>query len=342
MSLILRSISHRFGEVLAVKDASLGAERGEIVCLFGHSGCGKTTLLRIAAGLEPIQEGGVELDGETLAVPGRATPPERRPIGFVFQDYVLFPHLTVEKNIAFGLRGVRNARARIAEQLSAMGLEGFERRWPHELSGGQQQRVALARALAPRPGALLMDEPFASIDAVLRRRLREDLRGILKSQNVAVILVTHDPEEALALGDRIAFMRAGRIVETASPETLFAAPQTPEGAGIFPGSQVLKGAIAKGRLHTPAGVFPAEGLPDGDGVAVLRDGALTAAADENGVFRVADGRFAGPGWVAVMEGAADPVRLRVRMKMRPEIGARMTVGADMSKTFVFVSSQGQT
>lgn len=337
MGLALNNITHRFGDTLAVNDASLRAERGEIVCLFGHSGCGKTTLLRIAAGLEPLQEGVVELDGETLAAPGYTTPPERRPIGFVFQDFVLFPHLTVEKNIAFGLRGASDAKMRIAEQLSAMGLQGFERRWPHELSGGQQQRVALARALAPRPGALLMDEPFASIDGVLRRRLREDLRRILKGQNVAVILVTHDPEEALALGDRIAFMRAGRIVETASPETLFAAPQTPEGAGLFPGSQILKGAIAQERLHTPAGVFPAKGLPDGDGVAVLRDGALKAAPDENGVFRIADARFAGPGWIAIMEDVVDAVRLRVRMEERPEIGARMTAAADMLKTFVFAA-----
>lgn len=295
----------------------------------------KTTLLRIAAGLEPLQNGAVELEGEGLARPGVETPPEKRPIGFVFQDYVLFPHMTVEKNVAFGLRGETNAKQRVAAQLKALDLADFARRWPHELSGGQQQRVALARALVRQPKALLLDEPFASIDVALRRRLREDLRRILKEQDVAVILVTHDPEEALALGDRIALMRSGRILETASPQDLFTKPQTPEGAGLFPGCQTLDGRIESGRIYTPAGALPADGLQDGLGLVVLRDGALSAAKDQDGAFRVKDARFAGPDWLACLEGISDPVRLYVRTEEAPETGALMTVAADLSMTFVF-------
>ena len=339
MSLILRNVTHRFGDVAAVQDASLEAAAGEIVCLFGHSGCGKTTLLRIAAGLEPLQAGEVELGGDVLAGPGVQTPPERRPIGFVFQDYALFPHMTVAKNVAFGLSGAPDRKARVAAELEALRLGALAHRYPHELSGGQQQRAALARALARRPKALLMDEPFASIDVALRRRLREDLRRILKEQDVAVILVTHDPEEALALGDRICFMRAGRIVETAAPQDLFNAPQTPEGAGVFPACQTLAGVIEGGFLRTAAGAFPAEGLPDGPGVAVLRDGALTAVRDDDGAFRVADARFAGPDWIVVLEGIADPVQLHVRTDDAPKVGTVMTAAADLSATFVFAESR---
>ncbi len=335
MSLSLRDISHRFGETTVVSGANLDAAPGEIVCLFGHSGCGKTTLLRLAAGLEKLQSGVVELGGEIIAAPGREMPPERRPIGIVFQDFVLFPHLTVEKNLAFGLAGVKSARALIADQLAAFGLVGHARRYPYELSGGQQQRVALARALVRRPRALLLDEPFASIDAVLRRRLREELRRILKEQNVAVILVTHDPEEALALGDRIALMRNGALIETAPPQTLFEKPQTPEGAAIFPDSQRLEGMIEKARLKTPAGEFPAPGLRDGPGIAVLHNGAMSAVADPEGAFHVTDARFAGPGWTVWLEGRGDPVRIAVHMPAPPQTGEAMAIAADMSKIFVF-------
>ncbi len=241
MSLELRDIRHSFGKGLVVDGATLSVAPGEIVSLFGPSGCGKTTLLRIAAGLEKLQEGAVEIDGETIATPHFDLPAEKRPIGIVFQDFVLFPHLTIAGNIAFGLSDLQKdmRAARIREELDAVGLSDLAGRYPHELSGGQQQRAALARSLARRPRAMLLDEPFASIDIALRQRLRSEMRRMLKGRSTPTILVTHDAAEAIEVGDRIAIMRDGRIVETADPHTLFHTPGTVAGASIFPGSQIF-------------------------------------------------------------------------------------------------------
>ena len=334
MGLELHRISHHYGEVSAVSAASLAVAAGEIVCLFGPSGCGKTTLLRIAAGLESLQDGEVRLDGEMLAAPGKEAPPEKRPLGFVFQDYVLFPHLTVERNIAFGLKDVRDAKTRIREQLHILGIEQLAKRYPHELSGGQQQRVALARAMARRPNALLLDEPFASIDVTLRRRLRDELRRMLKEQNAAVLLVTHDAEEALALGDRIALMRDGAIVEAASPEDLYDRPQTPEGAGLFPGCQAVIGEIRNGVFECALGGHAVPGMKDGAARAIARADCLSAKEDAAGAFHVSDARYAGPGWIVQLEDGKSAA-FRVRMSHAPSSDARMAITADWSKAFVF-------
>jgi len=336
MSLVLRNISHRFGDVEAVSDASIEVARGEIACLFGPSGCGKTTLLRIAAGLERLQQGEVILNGARLAAPALHAPPERRSIGFVFQDYVLFPHLSAHENVRFGARnGNRQTKARIAALLDAFRLGALGRRYPHELSGGQQQRVALARALAREPHALLLDEPFASIDAALRHQLREELRLRLKEQEVAVLLVTHDPDEALTLGDRIALMRDGAIIEKAAPEALYRAPQTPDGAMIFRGGQSFEGTVRNGRMQTPLGAVDALNTPEGRGVLILREGALSAAENHGGPARVVAARFAGPGWSVFLrlDGLEAPVR--VVMENAPTLGQRCTLSIDPSKAFVF-------
>jgi iron(III) transport system ATP-binding protein len=338
MSLVLRNITRRFGDVVAVANASLEAPAGEIVCLFGPSGCGKTTLLRIAAGLERAHEGEVLLNGAALAGRGLFTPPEKRPIGVVFQDYVLFPHLTVKENIRFGAdKTMKGVRGRIAALLDAFGLADLSGRYPHELSGGQQQRVALARALIREPQALLLDEPFASIDLTTRSRLREDLRITLKEQQAAVILVTHDPDEALALGDKVALMRHGKIMEAAAPKDLYTNPQTPDGARIFRGSQMLEGEIRDGKIVTPLGVFAAAGLAAGPGVVIVREGAAAAIAKEEGAGVVADARFLGPGWALFVSVPGHQPHWRVNSPAPLPLGARCDVIIDPEMAFIFSS-----
>ena len=299
MSLDVSHISHRFAAMEAVRDATLSVESGEIVCLFGPSGCGKTTLLRIIAGHEPCQSGSICLNGMTLAAPEKSQPPETRPIGFVFQDFALFPHLTVRRNIGFGA-DKKNTRAAVDEQIEAMDLHGLDDRYPHELSGGQQQRVALARALIRKPEALLLDEPFASIDLVLRRRLREQLRAMLKRESAPTVIVTHDPEEALALGDRIVLMREGAFVEIATPEELYRAPKTIDGANLFPGGQIIEGTLRDGKFKSKFGISVNTNLTDGPAVAVLRAGAVSAAL-QPGPFRIRDCRFLGERHLVLIE-----------------------------------------
>ena len=254
MSLEFRHIAHAYGEVSAVSDVSFSARAGEITCLLGSSGCGKSTLLNLAAGLLPVQAGEVLVGGEVMAGPGKNPPPEARPVGLVFQDGALFPHMTVAKNVAFGLPG---AGAEVIEGwLEHVGLAGLGARYPHELSGGQQQRAALARAMAPGPQVLLMDEPFASVDIVLRRRLRRDCRRLLRERGATTVMVTHDPEEALDIADRIAVMADGRIVQVGTPEDLHERPATAAVGAIFGGAQVMTARREGEGLATPLGLWP--------------------------------------------------------------------------------------
>lgn len=248
----------------ALEDITLTAPAGEITCLLGASGCGKSTLLGLAAGLLRVQQGAIALDGVVLADERASPPPEARPVGLVFQDGALFPHMTLAANVAFGL-----PRARAGEAdgwLAKVGLAGMGARYPHELSGGQQQRAALARAMAPGPQVLLMDEPFASVDIVLRRSLRRECRILLREAGSTVVLVTHDPAEALDIADRIAVMEGGRIVQFGTPDELHHAPATAAVGAIFSGAQVITGSRAEAGLDTPFGLWPlislASALPD--------------------------------------------------------------------------------
>ena len=216
------------GTLPVVNGLSFEVAEGELFALLGPSGCGKTTALRLIAGFMRPDRGTITLDGRVLADERTTVPPEKRGIGFVFQDYALFPHLTVAQNVAFGLRrGKRTAReTRVAEVLKLVGLEGLEERLPHALSGGQQQRVALARALAPRPRLLLLDEPFSNLDALFRNEMRERVRAILKDEGVTAVLVTHDQEEALLFADRLAVMQSGRLDQIGTPEEIYLTPRT--------------------------------------------------------------------------------------------------------------------
>jgi iron(III) transport system ATP-binding protein len=217
------------GWVTAARNVSLVLNKGDIGCLLGPSGCGKTTVLRAVAGFEPIQTGSIVLNGQTISTPQEVVPAEHRAMGMMFQDYALFPHLNVQDNIAFGLRKQSSdqRQARVKELLELVGLSGFETRFPHELSGGQQQRVALARSLAPKPSLLLLDEPFSNLDVDTRERLAFELRDILKQTGLTILLVTHNHDEAFALGDQIGVMNDGVLLQWGTPATLTHYPANP-------------------------------------------------------------------------------------------------------------------
>ena len=238
----LKEVDQSYGDHKVVDRLSFALERSSIGCLLGPSGCGKTTVLRCIAGFEPVTHGTILFEDLTISGPGIHLAAEKRRIGMVFQDYALFPHLTVAQNVAFGLRGVPGAQARAFELLRTVGLAGQDRKYPHELSGGQQQRVALARALAPRPQLLLMDEPFSNLDVDLRERLATEVRDIIKSAGTTAILVTHDQHEAFAIADEIGVMHEGRIQQWDSAYNLYHRPRNRfvadfVGQGVFlPGS----------------------------------------------------------------------------------------------------------
>ena len=254
----LDGVTKRFGNDTAVDGAFLCVARGEVVALLGPSGCGKTTLLRLIAGFERPDDGTVMVDGRLAAGPTAWVAPEARRVGMVFQDYALFPHLSVAGNVGFGLP--RRARAsRVPELLSIVGLGGLEKRYPHELSGGQQQRVALARALAPSPELVLLDEPWSNVDPFLRESLRAEVAEIIRPLGVTVLLVTHDREEAFSLADRIALMRDGSVVQEGTAEQLYFAPATRWAAEFVGAANVLPGKIVAGRVETAIGAFPANG-----------------------------------------------------------------------------------
>ena len=251
-TLEISHVSQSYGARKVLNDVSFHLGDGAIACLLGASGCGKTTILRCIAGFERVAEGEIRINGTVASRLGYVQPPETRRIGMVFQDYALFPHLTVARNIAFGLHGANEATrtARVNELLDIVGLGSVGRRYPQELSGGQQQRVALARALAPRPALMLLDEPFSNLDVEMRERLSVEVRDILKSQNTTTILVTHDQNEAFTFADEIGIMQEGRIAQWATPYALYHEPANREiaefiGRGVFLPGTVMEGNKVK-------------------------------------------------------------------------------------------------
>ncbi len=266
----VRNLVRSFHGKRVVDDVSLQVKPGEVTCLLGPSGCGKSTTLRIIAGVDQQDGGTLSVDGEPVSGDGIHTPPEARSIGLMFQDFALFPHLSVEDNVGFGLHGPRSKkRARAGELLERVGLAGFARKFPHELSGGEQQRVALARALAPRPRIMLMDEPFSGLDNRLRDGIRDDTLEVLKEEGTAVLLVTHEPDEAMRMADSIALMRGGTIVQQGAPYNIYNAPVDKAAAAFFSDINEIRGEVRGALTQTPFGDFLAPGVPDGGVVDII-------------------------------------------------------------------------
>ena len=281
----------------AVRDISFSAREGEILSLLGPSGCGKTTILRAIAGFEPVRSGEIFLSSRLVSSSSETIPTEQRHVGMVFQEYALFPHLRIADNIAFGLGDLpRSARAeRVHEMLQLTGLEGLERRYPHELSGGQQQRVALARALVRNPVVLLLDEPFSNLDPDMAGRMRHDLHSLLRRMKTTTILVTHDHDEAFAMADRIAVLNEGRLEQMDAPETIYHVPATPFVADFVGQADFIPGRIHDGRVHTELGTFPntlggTEGTPL---VVMIRPDDIRLAPNETATSRIVGRQFRG-------------------------------------------------
>jgi iron(III) transport system ATP-binding protein len=270
--LSVNSVSKAYSGVPAVAEASLDLYSGRITCLLGPSGCGKSTLLRLIAGLEPVDAGEIETAGHLLSSRYALVPPQQRGIGLVFQDFALFPHLTVVENVGFGLRGVKGKarRERAIALLGQFRLADRADAWPHTLSGGEQQRVAIARALAREPAAILLDEPFSGLDGDLKAEVRHAVLSGLRQADAAVLIVTHDPEEALLMADALALMADGRILQRGSPEQCYLKPVTATAARLLGEANLLPARIAGGQAVTAFGPVPASGHADGPATLLVR------------------------------------------------------------------------
>lgn len=296
--LAVKNLSVRFGRVAAVEDVSFDVYRGEVVCLLGPSGSGKSTLLRVIAGVERATAGSVTIDGTQVDGSDGFVEPEDRHVGMVFQDYALFPHLTIEANVGFGLD--RAARRDVPGLLEHLRLGQLAKCYPHQLSGGERQRVALLRAMAPKPRLLLMDEPFSSLDSRLRDDVRRHTLNFLRRSDTTTVIVTHDPDEALRIADRIVLLEAGRLVQIGTPEELYTHPRTLFAARFFSDVAALPGTCAHGCVETALGCFAApradgNGFAEGSGaVACLRPQHVRIAQAATGIVgRVVSSEFRG-------------------------------------------------
>ena len=315
-----------FDGTVALHNFTLQVESGTLVTVLGPSGVGKTTALRILAGFELPDSGTVKVNGQIVNGPGVFVPPEQRQVGMVFQDYALFPHLNVGRNVAFGLEVSRRAR-RVGEVLEMVGLSGLENRMPHELSAGQQQRVALARALAPRPQVILADEPFSNLDAALRKRLRAEVRSILREAETTTIMVTHDQEEALAMSDRLALMNEGRVVQTGPPDHVYRNPATSWVAEFLGDADFFDADARGGRITTPFGTFPT--TRSGPVKVMVRPESVTVFPDARGMGVVVYREFFGHDQLLSVHLPGD-IRLRARCWPQPALapGDRVAVSVD--------------
>jgi iron(III) transport system ATP-binding protein len=310
LTLELSGLSKQFGTMPVIDGVNLDVREGEFVALLGPSGCGKTTTLRLIAGFETADAGSIAVAGNVVSENGKHLPPEKRRVGMVFQDFALFPHLSVGQNVGYGLP--RNSTDRIAESLALVGLGGMEKRLPHQLSGGQQQRVALARALAPRPEIILLDEPFSNLDPAIRSRVRIDVRQILQRAGATAVLVTHDQEEALSLADRIAVMFNGKIAQYASPDELYHRPNSREVAA-FVGDASFLAANANGFLaSSPLGTVTLSEESDGPVDLLLRPEMVAVSTTGSPNGEIIARRFFGHHQLLTIE-IADGLRIEARV-----------------------------
>jgi len=339
--LTFENLAREFDTTQALAGFDLDIKPAEIVCLLGPSGCGKSTLLRIAAGIEKPTGGRVLINGQEVAGPSRFVAPEERSVGLMFQDFALFPHLTIVANVAFGLKALFKAAAH-HEALAALkrvGLAHLADEYPHILSGGQQQRVALARAIVPRPAVMLMDEPFSGLDVQLRDAMQEETLSLLREARATSVIVTHNPEEAMRIGDRIAVMRSGRLIQAGAAETLYHQPSDLFVARLFSEINELDYKVGAAGVETPIGVLPAPGLAPGESVTVcIRERGIALSPDGEGIpGRVLDVKFLGDvsRLEVGLEGFKKPLKVRVPESDGWVRGAELRATINPARVLVF-------
>lgn len=324
----LRDVSRRYGDRIIVDAANLTLDPGRIACLLGPSGCGKSTILRMIAGLEPVDSGEIRIHGISMSGKGRVIAPEDRGVGLVFQDNALFPHLDVTANVGFGLTGISaiERRERVAALLSRFHVDHLAAAWPHTLSGGEQQRVAIARALARDPALLLLDEPFSGLDGHLRSEVRESLIADLRTSGATVLVVTHDPEEAMLIADQLILMSAGRIVQTGSPADCYRMPATRDAARLLGDILTFPVQITNGVADTPFGPVAAPSLSDGRAEALVRPDMLRFG-DDGLPAEITALRFAGATTLIDLICADQSISLRVT-GANFHVGSRVALQVD--------------
>ncbi len=349
--LTFENVVRRYDGTDALLGVDLDIAPGEVVCLLGPSGCGKTTLLRIASGIERPTSGRVLINEREVAGPHRFVPPEERSVGLMFQDFALFPHLTILQNVAFGLKALPPdvARREAMSVLSRVGLESYASAYPHILSGGQQQRVALARAIVPRPSVVLMDEPFSGLDVQLRDSMQEETLALLRETRATCMIVTHHPEEAMRMGDRIAVMRKGRIVQLGRAEELYHHPKELFVARLFSEINELEAHVTNGGIDMPFGRVQADGMKDGEPamVCIRERGIRLHPAGTCGLAgRVLHVKFLGDvGLVEIgVHGFDEPLRARTRVAVGEvwSKGAEVSVEIDPARILVFPKQAGES
>ena len=340
-------VSHAYGDNHVLDNVSLMIPAGELVCLLGPSGSGKSTLMRLAAGLERLQQGMIVIDDEIVADNDRHVPPEHRGIGLMFQDYALFPHLSVIDNVTFGLSGKPQAERRATDVLGQVGMIPHAQSYPHMLSGGQQQRVALARALAPEPKVLLLDEPFSGLDTSMRGQIREQTLTVLKANGVATVMVTHDPEEAMFMADRIKVLgNNGRILQAGRPHDIYYHPQHEFVAKLFGLMNRFERVVEGGCVEIPIGKIRAKGLGEGRRVEVLirpEGVTLESESDTGTPVEVISTHLLGHDNIvrvrldgdAENEDTGKELYVRIHHAFEPELSKRITAGVDPEYAFIF-------